>query len=120
MIAIEHKPVGVLASVVGEFTLADYREFEENVLYEVKFHGQPNLLFDLTDMLGYTVDLVWEELRFSRTHGHHFGRVAVVTRDEWVTWATWVSRLFIDSEVRVFDDGAQAEAWLCESIAVID
>ncbi|PHV11569.1 STAS/SEC14 domain-containing protein [Chitinimonas sp. BJB300] len=120
MIAIEHNSLGVLASVAGEFTLADYREFEENVLYEVRFHGQPNLLFDLTEMLGYTLDVVWEEVRFSRAHGHQFGRVAVVTVDQWVTWATWVARLFVDSEVRVFDDSAHAEAWLRESIVVVN
>jgi hypothetical protein len=120
MIAIEHKAHGVLATVAGEFTLADYREFEENVLYEVQFHGKPNLLFDLTEMLSYTLDVVWEEIRFSRQHGHQFGRVAVVTQDQWMTWATWLARLFVDSEVRVFDDAAQAEAWLGEATMVMN
>lgn len=118
MIAIENKAHGVLATVAGEFTLADYREFEENVLYELQFHGKPNLLFDLTEMLNYTLDVVWEEIKFSRAHGHQFGRVAVVTRDQWLTWATWIARLFVDSEVRIFEDSAQAESWLLEPTTV--
>ncbi|QDQ25532.1 STAS/SEC14 domain-containing protein [Chitinimonas arctica] len=114
MIAIEHKDHAVLASIAGEFTLADYREFEENVLYELKFRGRPNLLFDLSGMLGYTLDVVWEEIRFSRQHATEFGRIAVVTSDQWTTWATWVARLFVDSDVLVFDNLQQAESWLLE------
>jgi hypothetical protein len=112
VIAIEHRSHCVLATVAGEFTLADYREFEENLLYEMRFHGEPNLLLDLSEMLGYTLDLVWEDIRFTREHRGDFGRIAVVTTDQWVTWTTWVARLFVDSEVRVFDSAAAAEAWL--------
>ncbi|WP_374354639.1 STAS/SEC14 domain-containing protein [Chitinimonas sp.] len=109
----------MLAAVAGDFTIADYREFEENVLYELRFHGQPvNLLFDLTDMLGYTLDVVWEELKFSRAHHADFGRIAVVTTDQWTTWATWVARLFVDSDVQIFDNAAEAERWLLEPIAL--
>lgn len=115
MIAIEHKSHCVLAAVAGEFTLADYREFEEGVLYEIKFHGQPNLMFDLTEMLGYTLDVVWEEIKFSRAHRNDFGRIAVVTNDQWTTWATWVARLFVDSDVQVFAEAAAAERWLIEA-----
>jgi hypothetical protein len=112
MIAIEHKGHCVLATVVGEFTFTDYRTFEENVLYEIKFHGQPNLLIDLTGMLGYTVDVVLEELRFSHRHKNDFGQIAVVTTDQWTAWATWVARVFVEADVRVFESVQEAEAWL--------
>ncbi|MBL8509461.1 STAS/SEC14 domain-containing protein [Chitinimonas sp. JJ19] len=118
MIAIEHKAHCVLATVAGEFTLADYREFEENVLYELQFHGKPNLLLDLTEMLGYTLDVVWEEIRFTREHATDFGCIAIVTTDQWTTWATWLARLFVESEVQVFENGRQAEAWLLENTPV--
>ncbi|QNM95573.1 STAS/SEC14 domain-containing protein [Chitinimonas koreensis] len=120
MIAIEHKSHCVLATVAGEFTLADYKEFEENVLYELQFHGRPNLLIDLTEMLDYTLDVVWEEIKFSRAHRTEFGRIAVITTDQWTTWATWLARLFVDSEVRIFDNGADAERWLVDGLAVVD
>lgn len=112
MIVIEHKPHVVMVVVAGEFTLADYREFEENVMYEIQFHGKPALLFDLRDMLGYTLDVVWEEIRFSRAHRNAFGRIAVVTSDQWVMWATWIAGLFVESEVKVFTESEEAEGWL--------
>ncbi|WP_269533356.1 STAS/SEC14 domain-containing protein [Chitinimonas sp. BJYL2] len=115
MIAIEHREHGVLATVAGQFTLADYREFEESVLYELRFHGRPNLLIDLGNMRGYTLDVVWEEIRFSREHANDFGQIAVVSTDEWTTWATWIARLFVNADVRLFADSATAEAWLIEN-----
>jgi len=118
MIAIEHKAHCILAAVAGEFTLADYQEFEQSVMYELKFHGRPNLMFDLTEMLGYTLDVVWEEIRFSREHRSDFGKIAVVTTDQWATWATWVAQLFVDSDVEVFTDAASAEGWLLDAAPV--
>ncbi len=119
MIAIEHKTHCVLATVAGEFTIADYREFEENVLYEIKFHGHPNLMFDLTEMLGYTLDVVWEEIKFSREHRADFGRIAVVTTDQWTSWATWLAKLFVDSDVQIFDDAKEAERWLIDTVPAV-
>jgi hypothetical protein len=109
----------VLAAVAGDFTVADYREFEESVIYELKFHGQPNLMFDLTEMLGYTLDVVWEEIKFSRAHRADFGRIAVVTNDQWTAWATWIARLFVDSDVQIFDNAGEAEQWLLESAPAV-
>ncbi|MBV8464506.1 MAG: STAS/SEC14 domain-containing protein [Burkholderiales bacterium] len=119
MIAIEHKAHCVLASVAGEFTLADYKEFEDNVLYQMRFQGKPNLMFDLTEMLGYTLDVVWEEIRFSREHRSEFGRIAIVTNDQWTTWAAWIARLFVDTDVQIFDSAAEAESWLIDAVPAL-
>ena len=47
MITTDHKENRVNVTVLGEFTLADYKEFEELVNFKVKFEGPVNLLFDL-------------------------------------------------------------------------
>ena len=39
MIVTDHKPKRVSVAVYGEFSLADYKEFEELVNYKVKFEG---------------------------------------------------------------------------------
>jgi hypothetical protein len=38
----------------------------------------------------------------------------VVTSDEWMVWISWLNRLFVDAELRVFDDPAMALEWLEE------
>ncbi len=111
MITIQKIDNLVVVAVIGEFTLSDYKEFEGQVLYQAHFDGKANLLFDWRDMLDYTVDVAWEEIKFMREHGSEFNRVAVVTDDQWQAWSAWVSNLFIDANVMVFSDYDEAKEW---------
>ncbi len=117
MIAINTQENLISASVMGEFTLADYRDFEQNVEHSITFEGGVKLLLDLRDMTDYTLDVVWEEIRFSREHRYDFRKISVVTSDEWMIWISWLNRLFVDAELRVFDDPAMALEWLEEDAA---
>jgi hypothetical protein len=115
MITIEQTDNLVNAAVIGEFTLADFKTFEEQSLYKLKSPGALNLLFDLRGMVDYTVDVAWEEIKFfSREHNHDFSKIAVVTDDQWLTWQAWVSRLFVDADIRAFADYDEAQAWVKE------
>ncbi len=112
MIVIDQKPQRVSVSVFGEFTLADYKEFEEVVNYKVKFEGPVDLYFDLSQMADLTIDVAWEEIKFSRAHPDDFKRVAVVTDSQWVTWSAWLSQTFVSADVEVFDNADEAISWL--------
>lgn len=112
MITTYHSPHLVSVAVFGEFTLADYKEFEEVVNYKVQFEGPVNLLIDLRQMIGFTVDVAWEEIKFSRRHSRDFSRIAVLTENQWVTWSAWISQFFVDAEVQVFFEEADARAWV--------
>ncbi len=113
MITISQTPTLLNVAVLGEFTLADFKQFEENALYKLETPGEIDLLFDLRDMIGYTVDVAWEEIKFfSREHRHDFSRIAVVTDDQWRTWQAWLSRIFVDADIRVFTDYEEAKAWV--------
>lgn len=112
MIVTDHQPGRVSVTVFGEFSLADYKEFEEVVNYKVKFEGTVDLLFDLRQMADFTVDVAWEEIKFSRQHANDFNRVAVVTDSQWVTWSAWLSQVFVNADVEVFQDADDAKSWL--------
>ncbi len=113
MITIQQSDRLITLSVLGEFTLADFKQFEELALYELKSSGEVNLLFDLRDMISYTVDVAWEEIKFfSREHQHDFSKIAVVTDDQWLTWQAWLSRLFVDADIRAFADYNEARDWV--------
>lgn len=111
MIAIKDQGKLVSISVIGEFTVTDFKEFEQHVLDHLK-GGGVNLLMDLRDMVGYTLDVVWEEIRFNREHRYDFRKIAVVTGDEWMVWIAWLNSLLVDGELRVFDDPGIALEWL--------
>lgn len=112
MIASEQTGNRINVTVFGEFTLADYKEFEEQVNYKVQFSGPVDVLLDLRKMVGFTLDVAWEEIRFSRQHANDFRRIAVLTEDQWISWSAWVSQLFVSAAVRVFEDEDEASAWL--------
>jgi hypothetical protein len=113
MITIKQSGNLVNAAVLGEFTLADFNQFEDQVLVALQTPGPVNLLFDLRDMIRYTVDVAWEEIKFfSRDHQHDFNKIAVVTTDQWRTWEAWLSRIFVDADIRVFTDYKEASAWV--------
>jgi len=113
MIVTEHHDGAVHVAVYGEFTLADYHEFEEQVIYMLELEGQTNLLFDLSQMAGFTIDVAWEDIKFTREHRQDFKKVAIVTESQWVTWSAWLSQAFINADVEVFDKADEARAWLC-------
>jgi len=112
MISLDIQDNRIAASVMGQFTLDDYREFEQAAIYGIEFQGEVNILFDLRDMLSYSVDVAWEELKFAREHKHDFGRIAVLTGDQWIAWSMWINRSFMSADIRLFDDLDLAQAWV--------
>ena len=112
MIVIQQKPSRAEVNVYGEFTLADYKEFEDMVNYKVKFEGPVDLLFDLREMIDFTLDVAWEDIVFSRAHADDFTRIAVLTNSQWVAWSTWLSKAVISADLRVFAEEEEARAWL--------
>ena len=112
MITIDQKGNLLAIAVLGEFTLADFKEFEDLVRAKAPSAGALNVLFDLRQMADFTLDVAWEEIQFSRQHPHDFGRIAVLTDSQWVSWSTWLSRAFVDADIVVFADEGEAHAWL--------
>jgi hypothetical protein len=105
----------VIASVLGEFTLTDFREIEKSIELALKFQGKAKLLLDLTDMLGFTLDVAWEEIRFTRQHAHEFEKIAIVTEDQWLQWSAWLPRNLTDADLQVFENYDDALEWISES-----
>ena len=112
MIVIQQEPQRVIVNVYGEFTLADYKEFEDMVNYKVKYEGPVDLLFDLREMIDFTLDVAWEDIVFSRAHADDFTRIAVLTNSQWVAWSTWLSKAVISADLRVYAEEEEARAWL--------
>ena len=115
MITIQHEGKLTVATVMGEFKIADYRQFEDEVGAQLKRVGKINLLIDLRGMLDYTLDVALEDIRFAREHAHDMGRIAIISDQDMVAWIALLTDLFIDTEILVFDDEGMARDWLDES-----
>jgi len=114
MITIDNKESLVSVAVLGEFTLADFREFEEAVLEQAKADAPVDICLDLREMADFTVDMAWEEFKFSRQHGSEFRRVAVLTNSQFVAMTAWLEQAFVSAALRVFRDEDEAAVWLAE------
>lgn len=112
MIVVQHSPGLVQVNVYGEFTLADYQEFEAATLDAARAGGAIDLLFDLREMTSVTLDVAWEDIVFTRAHPDDFRRIAVVTDSQWVIWSAWLTEIFIDADMRILNDDAEVGAWL--------
>lgn len=112
MIVTQHQPQRVNVTVYGEFTLADFKEFEAMVGDTIRVDGSVDLFFDLREMADFTLDVAWEDIVFARAHTHDFRRIAVLTHSQWVAWSAWLSQIFVQAQMRIFDDESAARAWL--------
>ena len=104
----------IIAAALGEFTLADFLELEKAAEHAFRFQGKARLLMDFRDMVGFTLDVAWEEIKLMRQHAQDFERIAIVSDDQWLQWSGWLPRLFTEAEVQVFDDFDAARAWVDE------
>lgn len=112
MISIATQGNQISIAILGEFTLADFQEFEQTVLHSLALEGGVYLLVDMRDMVSYSVDVAWEDLKFSHQHRYDFRKIALVTGSEWQTWLAWVYRAFMDADIQAFDEPGVALDWL--------
>ena len=111
MIIVQEEKGLLKADIYAELTLADYRELELAIVNKLKAQRKLNLLLDLRNMAGFTLDVVWEDIKFTRSHPHDFARIAVVTDDQWTPWLSWLGTAFTDADTKIFSDPATAETW---------
>jgi hypothetical protein len=112
MITIQHEGRLTIVGVFARFEIADFRRLEQEIGQQLQEVGKIDLLVDLRDMMGYTLDAALEDIKFTREHAHDVGRIAILSDDNAVVWTTLLSRLFVRAEMRVFDSEAQAREWV--------
>lgn len=112
MISIESDNHLVNIAVLGEFTLADFKDMEKTALSKIKSDNRVNLLLDLRGMTGLTVDVAWEEIEFARDHPFDLWKIAVVTESALVAGGAWFVGLFTPAETAIFEDYNLAKEWI--------
>lgn len=112
MLTVEQQDDLVTVNVMGELMLDDFREFEAVVVGELEDYERIDVLLDLSNMTGFSIDAAWEDLKFTREHERDFRRIAVVTSDQWLTWLVWLNGAFSGAQVQSFPERQDAEHWL--------
>ncbi len=112
MISIREQDYGLDVALYNEFTLGDFKLFEEALLKRSGEHGKPDVLLDLSGIKDFTLDMAMEEVRFMRAHENEFGRFAVVADDTWIRLAAHLSGLLTRVPAEYFNTVEDAQAWL--------
>jgi hypothetical protein len=81
MISIREQDYGLDVALFNEFSLADFKLFEDALVKRVAEQGKPDVLLDLTELVDFTLDMAVEEVKFVRAHEQDFGRIALVVSD---------------------------------------
>jgi len=112
MITIEAENGLIVVGVFGELSLADVQRLEREVPGKAAGARPVDLLIDLRDMLGATIDAVLEDIKFSRHHNHDIRRVAILSESDWPPLIAWLENVYLDADVQMFDNEEMARAWL--------
>jgi hypothetical protein len=100
----------------GKLHDEDYKKFVPLVDTEIAMGGKINILAVFHDFHGWDVKALWDDIKFSTTHGTKIKRIAIVGEKTWEKWMAKVCKPFTMAKVRYFDatEFDAAKAWLGE------
>jgi hypothetical protein len=88
--------------VQGRVGKSDYERFVPLAEDRIKTHGHLNLLVDITDMRGYSLPALWEDLKFDVKHYKDISRLALVGEDSSKSWLATLSKPFTAADVEFY------------------
>lgn len=112
MISIREQDYGLDVALYNEFTLADFKLFEDALMKRMAEHGKPDVVLDLSELRDFTIDMALEEVRFVRAHEQDFGRIAIIVEDVWIRLAAHIAGMLSDTKAEYFETVEEAQGWL--------
>ncbi len=78
----------------------------------IKEYGRVRFLVDLsTNFDGWHVSALWDDVRFGVAHRNSFEKVAVVGGPKCAEWATKLSKILMNGEIKYFEPNHYEEAY---------
>ena len=88
----------------GMLTSEDYEKiFIPQLKQLIDQFGKIRVLLYLDEnFTGWELDAAWDDAVFGLQHRHDFEKVAIVSDQQWVAWATKVGSYFMDGQVATY------------------
>ena len=112
MISIRQQSYGLNVALFNEFTIEDFKLLEQSVLELLQEQDKPDLLLDFSLMKDFTIDMAWEQIRFTREHVDDFGLIAIVVNDWWIELGARLANLLALQHAKYFKTPEEAQKWL--------
>ena len=115
MLTIEKRSDGVLRIFAdGQLTTADYAAFVPRI-EQLARQGPAPMRIELgPDFSGWSVAVLWQNMKFDDAIGKQFCRIAVIGDSRWEQWGTELADPASSGQMRFFERGqeSRAEEWL--------
>ncbi len=100
--------------VVGKLTHEDYEKFVpmfEKTLSNIK-EPKVKVLVDITELDGWELQALWDDLKFGLTHNNEFTNIAVVGKNHLYEYGVKISNWFTHAKMQYFENINEASNWL--------
>ncbi|WP_052056044.1 STAS/SEC14 domain-containing protein [Myxosarcina sp. GI1] len=100
--------VGIKVS--EQLTEQDYQTLVPLLEKAIGEHEKIRLLRDMDDFEGWSLDALWQDLKFDSEHKNNIERLALVGDKQWEKWISQSTKLFFE-EAKYFDRDRAIKAW---------
>jgi len=101
---------------VGKLTHEDYEKITPMIDSALEGVKDPKVkaYIDASELEGWELRALWDDLKLDLKHGNEFVKVAVYGCKKWQEYATKVGNWFISGKMKFFEDADEALSWLQE------
>ena len=107
----------LVIQVTGKLVAADYEYFVPEFDRLVALHGKLRLLFDISELDGWTAGALWADTVFAMHHFSDIDRLAMIGDRTWQQAMATFCKPFTKATVRYFERSEEdlARKWLDEA-----
>lgn len=101
----------VAFSISGNVSRSDYNVMPPLLEERIKQHGKIRVYAEVQDVEEYTLQALWEDIKFDMKHATDFSKAALVGDQKWIDWLTTMAKPFTTAKLRYFDYSERTQAW---------
>lgn len=98
-------------SISGNVSRSDYNVMPPLLEERIKQHGKIRVYAEVQDVEEYTLQALWEDIKFDMKHATDFSKAALVGDQKWIDWLTTMAKPFTTAKLRYFDYSERTQAW---------
>lgn len=93
----------VAIRVSGHVDKDDYAVMLPVLEEKIKQHNKISVYAELQDVEAYTLEALWEDVKFDIRHASDFKKAAIVGDEKWLDLLTTMASPFTSAQVKYFD-----------------
>ena len=104
----------VTITAAGQLSKEDYDRLLPEMERLLDEYGSLRFYIKLEDLSGMDMAALWEDIKFDVKYGTQFEKIAVLGEKKLEEWATKLSKIFFEAEIKFFyhDDKDKAWRWI--------